>query len=94
VEGFVEPFLAEASQKVINQEEIYDSKSTLQEWAQSNKLGTPRYKTVDATGPDHAKIFTVEAQINGKTYGQGQGSSKQAAAQQAAQAALKSIGLI
>lgn len=94
VETFVEPLLADASRKVINQEEIYDSKSALQEWAQSNKLGTPRYTTTDAAGPDHAKIFTVVAQINGKTYGQGQGTSKQAAAQQAAHAALKSIGLI
>jgi ribonuclease-3 len=93
VEKFVEPFLARASRRVINQEEVYDPKSTLQEWAQSNKLGTPRYITIDATGPDHAKIFTVEVQINGKTYGQGQGPSKQVAAQQAAQTALKSIGL-
>lgn len=94
VEKFVEPLLSSFSSKVIRQDEIYDPKSTLQEWAQSNKLGTPRYVTLNATGPDHARIFTVEAQINGKAYGQGTGSSKQAAAQMAAQAALESLGLL
>ena len=94
VETYVEPLLAGASSKVISQEEIYDPKSTLQEWAQSNKLGTPRYTAIGASGPDHAKIFTVEVQVNGKTFGRGNGSSKQAAAQMAAQAALESLDLI
>ena len=93
VETFVEPLLSSFSRKVIGHDEFYDPKSTLQEWAQSNKLGTPRYVTIDATGPDHAKIFTVEVQINSKVYGQGTGSSKQAAAQIAAQATLESLGL-
>ena len=82
-----------ASQSVLGKDEIYDAKSTLQEWAQSNKLGTPRYVTVDSTGPDHAKEFKVEVQIDGKAYGQGEGSSKQSAAQMAAQAGLDSLGL-
>jgi ribonuclease-3 len=94
VERFMQPLLADVSSKVISQEEIYDPKSTLQEWAQSNKLGTPRYTTVDASGPDHAKVFTVEVQVKGKVYGQGKGSSKQSAAQAAAQAALETYGLI
>ena len=91
VEEFIEPLLISFSNKVIGQDEIYDPKSTLQEWAQSNKYGTPRYVTVKAVGPDHAKLFTVEVQLNGKAYGQGQGSSKQAAAQLAAQAALDAL---
>ena len=91
---FVEPLLLNASNRVIGQEEIYDPKSTLQEWAQSNKLGTPRYSTVDSSGPDHAKTFTVEVQVNGKAFGRGEGSSKQSAAQKAAQAALESLDII
>jgi len=93
VEEFIEPLLVEGSGRVVSHEEIYDPKSTLQEWAQSRKLGTPRYITIDTNGPDHAKIFTIEVHINGKAYGQGEGSSKQAAAQLAAQAALESIDL-
>lgn len=91
---FMEPLLARASFKVISQMERYDPKSTFQEWAQSNKLGTPYYITINSSGPDHAKVFTVEVQVDGKIYGQGTGSSKQAAAQMAAHAALESLGLI
>jgi len=94
VEKFVEPLLATFSANIIGPDDIYDSKSSLQEWAQSNKLGTPQYVTIETTGPDHAKIFTVETQINGKVYGKGAGSSKQAAAQMAAQAALKALGFL
>jgi ribonuclease-3 len=94
VEVFVEPLLTEASQKVIGHVEHYDPKSTLQEWAQANKLGTPRYVTISASGPDHARVFTVQVEIDGKVYGQGEGPSKQAAAQEAAHAALESLGLI
>lgn len=88
VEAFLEPLLSDYSDQVIDPGEINDPKSALQEWAQSNKLGTPRYVTVDAIGPDHAKVFTVEVQLKGKSFGQGQGPSKQAAAQAAAEAAL------
>jgi ribonuclease-3 len=94
VGDFMEPLLADASIHVISQAERYDPKSTLQEWAQSNKLGTPRYTTVDSSGPDHAKVFTVEVQVNGKIYGQGAGSSKHAAAQMAAHVALETLGLV
>jgi ribonuclease-3 len=94
VGNFMEPLLAGSSAKVISHVEHYDPKSTLQEWAQSNKLGTPHYITIDSSGPDHAKVFTVEVQVDGKIYGQGAGSSKQAAAQMAAHAALETLGLI
>ena len=94
VSEFMEPLLSEASMEVVSQVERYDPKSTLQEWAQSNKLGTPRYMTVNSSGPDHAKVFTVEVQVDGKIYGQGSGSSKQAAAQMAAHAALETLGMI
>lgn len=93
VEAFIEPLLVEFSTRMITFADRYDPKSTLQEWAQSNKLGTPRYATITSSGPDHAKIFTVEVQVNGKAFGRGEGSSKQAAAQAAAQAALESLSL-
>jgi len=94
VEAFMEPLLADTGDKVIGHVERYDPKSTLQEWAQANKLGTPKYVTVSASGPDHARIFTVEVQIDGKVYGSGEGPSKQVAAQAAAHAALESLGLL
>jgi ribonuclease III len=91
VEEFMEPLLGGVRDRVIMRAEIYDPKSRFQEWAQSEKLGTPRYVTVSASGPDHAKIFEVEVRIKDQTYGRGTGPSKQIAAQVAAQTALESL---
>lgn len=65
-----------------------DPKSRLQEQAQAMIGKTPRYRTVKAEGPDHAKTFTVQVFVGEQVYGQGQGPSKQIAAQQAAADAL------
>jgi ribonuclease-3 len=65
-----------------------DPKSRLQELAQSILGVTPRYHTVHADGPDHAKVFTVEVAIGATIYGVGAGPSKQIAAQRAAAQAL------
>lgn len=93
VQVFMEPLLDGVRERVLTRAEIYDPKSRFQEWAQSQKLGTPSYVAVSASGPDHAKLFEVEVRINDKKYGSGHGSSKQIAAQVAAQTALESIGL-
>jgi ribonuclease-3 len=66
-----------------------DDKSRLQELAQSRLHCTPHYRTVHESGPDHAKVFTVQVSICGRVYGQGSGHSKQEAAQAAAQEALE-----
>jgi ribonuclease-3 len=65
----------------------------LQEWAQAEKLGSPQYVTISATGPDHAKVFEVEVRIQGTAYGRGHGSSKHVAARIAAQTALEALGI-
>ena len=91
VEKFVFPLLDEAQEFILD--EIHDPKSRLQEWAQSEKMGTPQYMTIGSTGPDHAKVFEVEVRIQGLTYGRGHGSSKQVAARIAAQTALESLGI-
>jgi ribonuclease-3 len=91
VESFIHPLLEGARESILN--ELHDPKSHLQEWAQSQKIGTPHYKTVSATGPDHAKIFEMEVEIGDKIYGQGSGSSKQTAEHAAAQNALMNLGI-
>ncbi|NWG05519.1 MAG: ribonuclease III [Chloroflexi bacterium] len=91
VEAFVHPMLDQAQEYIL--EEIQDPKSRLQEWAQSEKLGTPQYVTVSSKGPDHAKEFEVEVRIQGVMYGRGHGSSKQVAARIAAQTALEALGI-
>ena len=65
-----------------------DSKSHLQELAQSQETATPVYKVMKEDGPDHDKVFTVGVHVNGKLRGQGTGPSKQTAQQKAAEAAL------
>jgi len=65
-----------------------DPKSRLQELSQGALGVTPRYRTVNAEGPDHAKMFTVEVSIAGVVCGVGLGPAKQIAAQEAAIAAL------
>lgn len=65
-----------------------DSKSHLQEVAQSREGHTPVYKVLSEEGPDHDKIFTVGVFVNGKLKGTGTGPSKQIGQQKAAEAAL------
>lgn len=66
-----------------------DPKSRLQEIAQSVDGATPHYKVISEEGPDHEKIFTIGVFVDNTLKGQGTGPSKQAAQQQAAEAALK-----
>lgn len=67
---------------------LKDAKSSLQEYAQSKGLDTPRYRVVSQTGPDHNRLFTIEAVVGGTTWGSGKGKSKSAAEQSAATDAL------
>ncbi len=85
--NLVDPELEHARRVALSK----DAKSRLQEWVQGHWHYTPIYRTVSAIGPDHAKIFTVEAIINEKVYGVGEGHSKQSASQVAAHAALNNI---
>jgi ribonuclease-3 len=54
----------------------------------------PVYFTVEESGPDHARQFTVEVSIQGQVRGRGTGRSKQAAEQAAACAALDALSLL
>jgi len=65
-----------------------DPKSHLQELAQSLENSTPSYKVIEEDGPDHDKVFNIGVYVAGKLRGRGQGPSKQAGQQKAAEAAL------
>ncbi len=93
VQQFVAPLLEDACDQILLGTKGQDPKSLLQEWAQSQGLGTPYYQTVSANGPDHDKIFDVEVIIQGKVYGHGAGHSKQTAAKAAAQNVIMSLGI-
>ncbi len=70
---------------------FYDAKTVLQEMVQETPQGSLNYRLVKEEGPDHDKIFGVEAYINGKPVSQGQGRTKKAAEQQAAYEAILMI---
>lgn len=63
---------------------FYDAKTILQEMIQQDNEGTLSYELLQEEGPEHAKVFVVEARVNGKAVGKGKGHSKKAAEQQAA----------
>ncbi len=70
-----------------------DAKTELQEWAQSRKLGLPKYTEVSRSGPDHAPEFEVKVMIADIAPVVASGSSKRAAEQAAAEAMLLREGL-
>jgi ribonuclease-3 len=92
VSAFMEPRLARAMAAVFEDESLLDPRSQLQVWAQAEVGLTPRYRTVDSYGPDHAREFVVEVTVGDRASGRGVGKSKQDAAQSAAADALTRIG--
>ncbi len=88
VSDWVLPMMQQELTGARTEVEDKDPKSRLQETAQGLLGITPRYRTVKAEGPDHAKVFTVEVSIGTAVCGHGEGPSKQIAAQSAALDAL------
>ncbi len=86
---FINDSLIGTFQSILETGSWQDPKSQLQELSQSREGFTPVYKVISEEGPDHDKIFTVGAYIEGKLKGQGTGPSKQSAQVAAAQIALK-----
>ena len=68
-----------------------DYKTALQELVQRNPGQSVSYRLVDEIGPDHARIFVMEASVGGKPVGRGQGRTKKEAEQLSAKAALKTL---
>ena len=77
-----------------NEEEMSasrDYKTALQELVQRESGQKLAYRLVAEEGPDHAKRFSVEVELNGKTVGAGEGRTKKAAEQNAAKAAIAAL---
>lgn len=65
-----------------------DAKSALQELLQARGRPVPEYEVIAEEGPSHRRRFRVECRVDGEAIGVGEGSSKKAAQQEAARAAL------
>ena len=68
-----------------------DAKTRLQEWTQSRALGLPVYRTLSSSGPAHAPLFEVEAEVAGLGSAVATGATKRAAEQGAADTLLSSL---
>lgn len=69
-----------------------DYKTALQQLIQQNGVDILEYLTIGESGPDHQKMFDVEARLNSNIIGRGQGHTKREAEQQAARQALALFG--
>lgn len=81
---FIYAHLIEKLADIIKNRSDIDSKTKIQEIAQAKYKVTPIYEVVDEQGPDHDKEFTVVVKINSNVIGEGKGSSKQRAEEDAA----------
>ena len=68
-----------------------DYKTALQELVQQKKNQTLCYRLVGESGPDHDKVFTAQVLLNDQVVGEGSGSSKKRAEQDAARVALEAL---
>lgn len=85
---FIHKYIISKLDSILESGSWRDAKSHLQEVSQRIDNQTPQYRVIEEVGPDHDKIFTLGVYVDNKLMGQGSGSSKQLAQQQAAQAAL------
>ena len=72
-------------------EDARDAKTALQEWAQARGLPPPDYVELARTGPDHAPVFTIAAQLKSGQSAEVTAGSKRQAEQAAARALLDEL---
>ena len=89
--AFINQFLDSLDGRFDTDEAVTNPKGHLQELVQEHKLDQPVYEIVAEDGPDHARVFTVHAVVNGHHIGTGTGRSKREAQQVAARQALLAI---
>ncbi|MDE2118353.1 MAG: ribonuclease III [Betaproteobacteria bacterium] len=82
--GLYVPFIAQADVQSLGK----DAKTLLQEYLQGRKLALPQYTVIATHGEAHAQLFQVECEIGQlKLTARGEGPSRRAAEQAAAEAA-------
>jgi ribonuclease III len=86
--NFIEKHCAGLINEVIEKGYYRDFKSRLQEYTQRACNAVPRYVLTMEEGPDHGKIFESQVIIGTTLYEKGQGCSKKASEQDAAEKTL------
>jgi len=88
-EKFIITYILSKLPQVLEDKLFLDAKSHFQEMAQEKVAITPVYNVLKDWGPDHAKNFRIGVYLGSELAGEGEGSSKQEAEQDAATNALK-----
>lgn len=71
-----------------------DAKTRLQEWLQARQRPLPIYEPVSESGDDHAKVFCVRCRLTDEALAaEGEGGSRRAAEQAAAEAVLQVLSV-
>lgn len=73
------------------EDDAKDAKTSLQEWAQARGLKPPHYEQKSRSGPDHAPVFTIEAQLDNGASAEATAGSKRQAEQAAAKTLLDQL---
>jgi len=81
-------WLAPEVAAAVEDQNVGNYKSTLQQYAQRECASTPVYRLIGESGPDHRKRFQVAAVINNEQYHPAWGNNKKDAEQHAAANAL------
>lgn len=92
IRDFVLGFVIKEIDFISHNSTFIDYKTMLQQIVQQSEGEKLEYVPTGEEGPDHNKIFTVEARLNGDVIGSGSAHSKRKAEQVAAKEALKLFG--
>jgi ribonuclease-3 len=91
----VKKYIEELFSPILETTKVVNSKSLFQQWVLGSiSTNPPEYRIIAESGPAHHKHFTAEVLVDGKPYGSGSGAKKQEAEKQAAEAALRQVGLL
>lgn len=88
---FIIDFIFKDYKKVLNEKDLINYKSKLQEHTQLENQELPNYILIDESGPDHNKTFSIEVEVHGKIMGTGVGHTKKEAQQKAAKEACNNL---
>ena len=92
--AFLRPLVAPLIDEAAVSGHQHNFKSVLQQHAQQTMGTTPSYRILAEEGPDHAKCFQVCVELNGRRFEACWGNSKKRAEQDAAQNALRELGVL
>ncbi len=94
VSAFLLPFVLKEIEEIKTSGVFVDYKTTLQQIVQQVEGERLDYILISESGPDHRKVFEVEARLNSNVIGHGKATSKREAEQLAAKEALVLFGAL